>query len=259
MTDSARAAIVTGASSGIGAAVAVALAQRGVAVLIDYAHNRSGAEAVASECRALGARACVAQGDVASEADCRTLAATALAEFGRIDYLVNNAGQSKFVPHANLDGLDAVDFGRIFSVNVTGAFQMVRAALPALRASGRGAVVNVASIAGTCGIGSSVAYAASKAALLSLTVTLARALAPAVRVNAVAPGFVDTPWHAAGMGNERYQKALVNVAEGTPLKAVTQPADVADPIVWLLEHARHVTGEALHVDAGLHLRMGQFG
>jgi 3-oxoacyl-[acyl-carrier protein] reductase len=258
MTRESRAAIVTGASSGIGAAVAVELARRGVDVLVNYVQNRAGAEAVAADCRAQGVRAGIAQGDVAVDADCRALAAAALADFGRIDYLVNNAGVSKFVAHANLDGLDAVDFGRIFSVNVTGAFQMVRAVLPALQASGRGAVVNVASIAGTCGIGSSVAYAASKAALLSLTVTLARALAPAVRVNAVAPGFVDTPWHVAGMGAERYRKALAHVAEGTPLKAVTQPADVAGPIVWLLEGAGHVTGEALHVDAGLHLKMGQF-
>jgi 3-oxoacyl-[acyl-carrier protein] reductase len=258
MNSSSRAAIITGASSGIGAAVAVELARRGVDVLVNYARNRDGAEAVAATCRGHGVRAGVARGDVAADADCRALAAAALAEFGRIDFLVNNAGVSKFVAHANLDGLDAVDFARIFSVNVTGAFQMVRAALPALRAGGRGAVVNVASIAGTCGIGSSVAYAASKAALLSLTVTLARALAPAVRVNAVAPGFVDTPWHVAGMGAERYRKALANVSEGTPLKAVTQPADVAEPIAWLLLNAGHVTGEALHVDAGLHLRMGQF-
>jgi 3-oxoacyl-[acyl-carrier protein] reductase len=258
MTDSTRAAIVTGASSGIGAAVAVELARRGVGVRGDYATNRDGAEAVAAACRAHGVRARTVAADVAADADCRALAAAALAEFGRIDYLVNNAGVSKFVAHSNLDGLDAIDFGRIFAINVTGAFQMVRATLPALRASGRGAVVNVASIAGSCGIGSSVAYAASKAALLSLTVTLARALAPEVRVNAVAPGFVDTPWHVAGMGPERYRKALANVAEGTPLKAVTQPADVAEPIVWLLEHAAHVTGEAVHVDAGLHLRMGQF-
>jgi 3-oxoacyl-[acyl-carrier protein] reductase len=258
MSTTSRAAIVTGAASGIGAAVAVELARRGVAVLVNYVRNDTSAEAVAAECRAQGVRAAVAQGDVAADADCRALAAAALAEFGRIDYLVNNAGVSKFVAHAKLDGLEAIDFARIFSINVTGAFQMLRAALPALRASGRGAVVNVASIAGTCGIGSSVAYAASKAALLSLTVTLARALAPEVRVNAVAPGFVDTPWQLAGLGPERYRKALANVSEGTPLKAVTQPADVADPIVWLLEHAAHVTGEALHVDAGLHLRMGQF-
>ncbi len=253
-----RAAIVTGASSGIGAAVALELARHGTDVLINYAQNAGGAEATAAGCRALGVRAAIARGDVAEDADCRALVAAALREFGRVDYLVNNAGVSKFVAHSNLDGLEAVDFARIFAVNVTGAFQMTRAALTALRASGGGAVVNVASIAGTCGIGSSVAYAASKAALLNLTVTLARALAPAVRVNAVAPGFVDTPWHAAGMGEERYRKSLAAVAEGTPLKAVTQPADVAGPVVWLLEGAGHVTGEALHIDAGLHLRMGLF-
>jgi 3-oxoacyl-[acyl-carrier protein] reductase len=258
MSTPSRAAIVTGAASGIGAAVALELARRGVDVLVNYVQNRDGAESVAAECRGSGVRAEAARGDVASDADCRALVATALGAFGRVDYLVNNAGVSKFVAHHDLDGLEAHDFARIFAVNVTGAFQMVRAALPALRASGRGAVVNVASIAGTCGIGSSVAYAASKAALLNLTVSLARALAPAVRVNAVAPGFVDTPWHVSGMGVERYRKALASVGAGTPLQAVTMPADVADPVVWLLEGAGHVTGEALHVDAGLHLRMGQF-
>ncbi len=258
MTNQSRAAIVTGAASGIGAAIAREFARRGVDVLVNYVQNRDGAEAVAAECRAAGVRAEAVRGDVAADADCRALAAAALAAFGRLDYLVNNAGVSKFVAHHQLDGLEAADFARIFAVNVTGAFQMVRAALPALQASGRGAIVNVASIAGTCGIGSSVAYAASKAALLNLTVSLARALAPAVRVNAVAPGFVDTPWHVAGMGAERYQKARARVTEGTPLKAVTMPADVAGPVVWLLEAAGHVTGETLHVDAGLHLRMGQF-
>jgi 3-oxoacyl-[acyl-carrier protein] reductase len=255
----AGAAIVTGAASGIGAATALALARRGVDVVVDYRQNRSGAEAVAAECRALGARACAVAADVADDAQCRALAAAALAEFGRIDYLVNNAGVSKFVAHANLDGLDAVDFARIFAVNVTGAFQMARAVLPALRASGRGAIVNVASIAGSCGVGSSVAYAASKAALLNLTLTLARALAPEVRVNAVAPGFVDTPWQLAGLGPERLARAVAAVSEGTPLRAVTRPADVADAVVWLLEGARHVTGETVHVDAGLHLKVGQFG
>jgi 3-oxoacyl-[acyl-carrier protein] reductase len=195
---------------------------------------------------------------VASDADCRALAAAAGEAFGRIDYLVNNAGVSKFVPHARLDGLEAVDFERIFAVNVTGAFQMIRAALPALRASGHGAVVNVASVAGTCGVGSSVAYAASKAALINLTLTLGRALAPEVRVNAVAPGFVDTPWHVARMGPARYEKAKAAVSEGTPLRSVTQAADVAEPIAWLLERATQVTGETLQIDAGLHLRVGQF-
>ena len=102
-----------------------------------------------------------------------------------------------------------------------------------------------------------MAYAASKAALVNLTLTLARALAPTVRVNAVAPGFVDTRWMLQGLGPERHAKTIAAILAGTPLKSVTQPADVAEPVLWLLEHARHVTGETLHIDAGLHLRMGQ--
>jgi len=257
MTDR-RVAIVTGASSGIGAAVALRLAAHGADVIVNCARSVEAAEAVATACRSAGGRARVVQGDVSDDGACRALVAAAVAEYGQLDYLVNNAGISAFVSHANLDGLEAVDFARIFAVNVTGAFQMVRAAMPALRESGQGAIVNVASIAGTCAIGSSVAYAASKAALINMTTSLARALAPAVRINAVAPGFVDTPWHARGMDAARLERVIATVREGTPLQAITVPDDVAEPIVWLLENARHVTGETLHVDAGLHLRMGQF-
>jgi 3-oxoacyl-[acyl-carrier protein] reductase len=257
MTDL-HAAIVTGASSGIGAAVALRLAARGAGVIVNCARNVDAAEEVAAACRRAGGRARVVQGDVADDSACRELVATAIAEYGRLDYLVNNAGMSTFVAHGNLDGLDAVDFARIFAVNVTGAFQMIRASMPALREGGQGAIVNVASIAGTCAIGSSVAYAASKAALINMTTSLARALAPSVRINAVAPGFVDTPWHARGMDAARLERVVAAVKDGTPMKAVTGPDDVAEPILWLLEHARHVTGETLHVDAGLHLRMGQF-
>jgi len=254
-----RAAIVTGASSGIGAAVALALAARGMGVIVNCVHSESAAEAVAQACRAAGGRARVVQADVAQDEGCRSLVAAAQAEYGRLDYLVNNAGTSTFVAHGKLDGLDATDFARIFAVNVTGAFQMIRAARPLLEASGSGAVVNVASIAGTCAIGSSVAYAASKAARINMTHSLPRALAPAIRINAVAPGFVDTPWHARGLDAPRIARMTAAVREGTPLQLVTGPADVAEPVLWLLESARHVTGETLHVDAGLHLRMGQFG
>ena len=145
--------IVTGSSSGVGAATARLMASRGARVVINYARSAAAAEAVATSCRELGGEALVCQADVSRDADCRSLVAQTLGQWGRIDALVNNAGTTKFVAHGDLDGLDEADFHNIYGVNVIGAFQMVRAARPALTASGRAAVVNVASIAGSIGDG----------------------------------------------------------------------------------------------------------
>jgi 3-oxoacyl-[acyl-carrier protein] reductase len=248
-----RTAIITGSATGIGAAVARHLAAKGVRVVVNYSKSRDDAETTAAECRALGAEALVCQGDVAADADCRRLAQTALDAWGRIDYLVNNAGTTVFAAHGNLDALQADDFRRIYDVNVIGAFQMVRAAAAAMKAQGRGAVVNVSSIAGLAGIGSSVAYAASKGALNTMTLSLARALGPEIRVNAVCPGMVKTRWLQQGLGAERYDRTLVGVEASTPLKQASGPDEIAEPVVWLLEGAAHVTGEIISVDAGTHL------
>ena len=149
------------------------------------------------------------QGDVSRDEDCKKIVAAA-APWGRLDALVNNAGTTKHVAHDNLDGLSAEDFQRIFGVNTIGPFQMVRAARSLLeagaKASGRpSAVVNVSSVAGISGVGSSVAYAASKGALNTMTLSLARALAPLIRVNTVCPGYIDTPWFTKGRGRGRRQ------------------------------------------------------
>jgi 3-oxoacyl-[acyl-carrier protein] reductase len=243
-----KVAIITGASSGIGAASARELSSRGWSVVVNYATSAAEANEVAASCK----DAIAVAADVAEDAECRKLAQAALDKWGRIDALVNNAGTTKFVDHADFDGLSADDFLRIYRLNVVGPFQMVRACAPALRSS-RGAVVNVSSVASHLGVGSSVAYAASKAALNTMTYSLARSLGPEVRVNAVCPGYVDTPWHSDAFGVERANQIAAHYAKLVPLKDYARPADVADTIVWLIEGARQITGEAIFVDGGLHI------
>jgi len=243
-----KVAIITGASSGIGAASAVELASRGWSVVVNYARSAAQAEQVVARCK----DAIAVQADVAEDAECRSLAQAALDRWGRIDALVNSAGTTKFVDHANLDGLTADDFLRIYRLNVVGPFQMTRACAPALKAN-RGAVVNVSSVAAQLGTGSSVAYAASKAALNAMTFSLARSLGPEVRVNAVCPGYVDTPWQHHAHGMEKAQRVAAHYAAMVPLKDIARPEDVADAIVWLIEGARQVTGEAIFIDGGLHV------
>jgi 3-oxoacyl-[acyl-carrier protein] reductase len=247
--------VVTGGSTGLGRAIAVATAARGAqAVVINYAHNADEAQETARQVEAAGAKAVLVQGDVASDADCRKIADAAQA-FGRIDALFNNAGTTTFAAHGDMDAVSAEDFLRLYSVNVVGAFQMVRACRALLEAGAQpGAVVNTASIAGVTGIGSSVPYAASKGALTTMTLSLARALAPKIRVNAVCPGFIDTPWFGKGLGEKGAERVRANAAAGTPLKAASTAEDIADATVFLASrHSRHVTGETLLVDAGSHL------
>lgn len=248
--------VVTGASTGLGRAIAVETSSRGAAaVVINYARSVEEAQETARQVEAHGAKAVLVQGDVALDADCRKIAAAA-EPFGRIDALFNNAGTTKFAPnHADLEAVSADDFLHLYSVNVVGAFQMVRAARALLEAAPRpGAVVNTSSIAGVAGIGSSVPYAASKGAMNTLTLSLARALAPKIRVNAICPGFIDTPWFGKGVGLERAQKMRDSTAASTPLKAASTAEDIAAAAVFLASTAsRHVTGETLLVDAGTHL------
>ena len=196
--------VVSGSSSGIGAATVRRFAREGWDVVINYSRQAEPAEAVALACRALGAQALVVRANVADDADCRRLAAEVEAHFGRADVLVNNAGTTKFVAMKNLEGLSAEDFQAIYAVNVIGAYQLSRAFAPLLQTPPGGAIVNISSVASMMGRGSSLAYMASKGALNALTVGLARALGPAIRVNAIAPGFVESPWLMAGLGEARY-------------------------------------------------------
>ncbi len=248
--------VVTGASTGLGRAIAVETAVRGAgAVVINYASSQAEAEITAREVEALGAEAILIQADVARDEDCKAIVAAA-AKHGRIDALFNNAGVTKFAQnHADLDAVNAEDFLKLYGVNVVGAFQMVRAARSLLEAGAApGAVVNTASVAGVLGNGSSVPYAASKGALVTMTLSLARALAPKIRVNAICPGFIDTPWFERGMSEQSIERLRAGVAESMPLKVASQPEDIAGAAVFLASPAaRHITGETLLVDAGLHL------
>jgi 3-oxoacyl-[acyl-carrier protein] reductase len=254
--------LVTGASTGLGRAIALESAERGAAtVVINYASSETEALETARLVEGAGARGVVVRGDVAKDEDCLRIAAAA-APFGRIDALFNNAGVTKFAnDHAALDAVSAEDFLRIYAVNVVGAYQMVRAARGLLEAApAAGAVVNTASVAGVMGIGSSVPYAASKGALLTMTISLARALAPKIRVNAICPGYIDTPWFGRGMPEERLERMRQGVAAATPLKAASTAEDVAGAAVFLASPAaRHITGETLLVDAGLHLGYAPLG
>jgi 3-oxoacyl-[acyl-carrier protein] reductase len=251
-------AIVTGSASGLGAATASILAKGGARVVINYSSSQKEAEQTADLCRSAGGEVVVVQGDVSRDEDCRRIVAAA-APWGRLDALVNNAGTTKHVPHDNLDGLSAEDFQRLFAVNTIGPFQMVRSARSLLeagaKASGRpSSVVNVSSVAGISGIGSSVAYAASKGALNTITLSLARALAPLIRVNAVCPGYIDTPWFTKGRGVEGAAKVRDAVVAKVPLKRASSAEDVAAVVCFLAtSQSSNMSGEVVRIDAGAHL------
>ncbi|MEM1433296.1 MAG: glucose 1-dehydrogenase [Pseudomonadota bacterium] len=246
-------AIVTGSSSGVGAACARQLAERGCHVVVNYSRNREGAETTAGACEQLGVETSIVQADVADDASCRALVQTAVDRWGRLDVLINNAGTTKFCAHGDLDGLDKQDFQDIYAVNTIGVYQMVRAAAPIMRQGGRGSIVNVASIAGVTGVGSSIAYAASKGALITMGLSLARVLGPEIRVNTVCPGFIQGDWLAEGMGAEAYERSKSYLEANTPLQLTTTPDTVAEAILYFAGGAEVVTGETLILDGGHHL------
>ena len=231
-----KVAVVTGGTSGMGEATVKELSRRGWQV--------------AAMARSKTDKAF--QGDVSQDADCRRVAKAVLERWGRIDALVNNAGTTRFVDHKNLEGLSAEDFQAIFRVNLIGPFQMVRACQAALKES-RGSVVNISSVAHLLGTGSSIAYAASKAALNTMSFSLARALGPEIRVNIVSPGYVRTPWQVAAQGEQGSLDAERRYAEKAPLKSAASAEDVAEAVAWLVDGARSVTGEIIYVDGGMHI------
>ncbi|GAA2836420.1 SDR family NAD(P)-dependent oxidoreductase [Kribbella solani] len=236
-----KVALVTGSASGIGAATARRLAADGMAIAVHSRTSRAAGESLAA---ALGGS--YHQADLSDDAAAQQLVPDVLAEHGRLDVLVNNAGISWPVPHAELDGLTAADWRQVLDVNLIAPWLLCTAALPALRESG-GCIVNVTSHAGVRPKGSSVAYAASKAALNHVTKLLAAALGPDVRVNAVAPGLVDTPMTASWTEAQDLWKTT------SPMRRAAQPADVADLISAVI-HNQYLTGEVILLDGGLNLR-----
>lgn len=236
-------ALITGSSSGIGAAVARELDRAGTRLVLNSSRSADAGAALAAE---LGDAAYV-QGDVSVEADAGRLVQAAVDRWGRLDLVVNCAGTTTAIPHGDLDAVTAENWQRTLGVNLLGPWNVIRAAAPHLRASGSGAVVNVSSIAGLRPTGSSIPYAVSKAALNHLTLLLANALAPEIRVNAVAPGFVDTPWTAD------WQELRTEMEARSPLGGIATAEDVAEACL-ALARARHVTGQVLAVDGGLSLR-----
>jgi ketoreductase RED2 len=235
--------LVTGSSSGIGAATARAFAAVGATVVVNSRSTPEAGQAVADDLPG----ASYVQADIADGDEARALIDTVVDRHGRLDVLVNNAGTTEVIPHRDLDAAPVEVWRRIFEVNVFGTWQVTVAAVPHLRASGSGSIVNVSSLAGHRPRGSSIPYAASKAALSHMTVLLANVLGPAVRVNAVAPGLVDTPWTA------EWHDTRAAVQAVAPLHRSGTPEEVAAVIVPLAT-AAYVTGEVVLVDGGIHLR-----
>jgi 3-oxoacyl-[acyl-carrier protein] reductase len=246
-------AIITGGSRGVGQATALLLASKGWNITVTCTSSIKDAESVVGMCQDLGVEALAVAADVSDNHACINTVEQTVEKWGRIDCLVNNAGTTKFAfNHGDLDALDADDFLHIYKVNVVGPFQMVKACRQYLVLSVRPSVINVSSIAGIKGIGSSMAYAASKGALNTMTLSMARNLGP-IRVNAVCPGFIQGEWLRKGLGGDNYDAALANVENTTPLGLAVTADQVAESIYNMLALSTVATGETILLDGGFHL------
>ena len=243
MTSTHKVALVTGSATGAGKAIAIRFAKMGLAVAVNYSRSVKEAEETLAEVKSHGVPAILCQANVGDDAAVRAMVGRCREELGGLDALVNNAGTTHFIDHKNLDAVTDAVWADILDVNLKGPFYCCRAALPLLSERG-GSIVNVTSVAGLQGHGSSIPYAASKAALNCMTKSLARAFAPKVRVNAVAPGPILTRWLK---GHEDAVEASVKI---TPLKRAATPDDVADVVVFLALGTTLMTGQVLIVDGG---------
>jgi 3-oxoacyl-[acyl-carrier protein] reductase len=239
-----RVAVVTGGGTGIGRAISEHFARGGARVIVNYARSKDDAEKTVDGIRSAGGTAIAVAADVTDQAQAKALMESAVREYGRLDYLINNAGWSQRVPHAQMDDLTDDIWDRVFETNLRGTFYCVRAAVPLLKQQEGAAIVNIASIAALMGQGSSMAYAASKGGMVTLTKSLARALAPGIRVNAVLPGFIRTRF--AGWPDAAFNEA----EKTTPLRKLATVDDVAEATVFFAAHAMGTTGETLVVDGG---------
>jgi 3-oxoacyl-[acyl-carrier protein] reductase len=238
-----KVALVTGAATGIGRAVALQLARKGLAVAVNYSRSEAEAADTLAEVRKYQVPGILCKANVADDQAVRAMVQRCRHELGGLDVLVNNAGTTRFIEHTQLESLTEEVWEEIFGVNLKGTFYCCRAALPALQER-EGSIVNITSVAGIQGIGSSIPYAASKAALNCLTKSLARAFAPKVRVNAVAPGPVLTRWLADHM--DQIEKSL----EMTPMRRAATPDDIGDTVVFLVLGTKLMTGQVVVVDGG---------
>lgn len=236
-------ALITGGGTGIGRAVALRLAQEKANIAINYSRSEQDALATKQEVEALGVKCQIYKANVSSDQEVRQMTAKVVNDFGGLDILVNNAGTTKFIDHSDLEGMKDEYWDEIFAVNVKGLFFCCRAAVPALKKT-NGVIVNITSIAGLTGLGSSIAYSASKAAAISVTKSLARVCAPEVRVLSIAPGIVITRWV------EGQDAHIERLAGTTPLKRVAVPEDIAELVYGVIAHAGFVTGQTIVVDGG---------
>ncbi|MGG1519737.1 SDR family oxidoreductase [Paenibacillus oryzisoli] len=239
-----KVAIITGSATGIGKAIALRLAKEGVHIIINYSKSKGEALETMKQIEDLGSKSLLIKANVSDDFQVRQMINESVAAFGRLDILVNNAGVTNYVNHEDLEGLKEEFWNRAMDVNVKGLFYCCRAAAPELKKQ-RGCIVNITSVAGLTGLGSSIAYAASKAAAISVTKSLARVMSPEVRVNSIAPGIVQTRWV------DGHQDHIMRMAEGTPLGRIATPEDVAEATYSLIAHSHFVTGEVIKVDGGM--------
>ena len=249
MTAARKAALVTGGASGIGKSAVLALARAGYDVAINYSSSEAAARATAAEAETLGAATLLAKCDVSDEAGVRAMLKAVEGKFGRLDVLINNAGTTAPWKPKDLESLSLDDWDRVFNVNVRGLFQVTRAAVPLLKKSEHPCIVNTASIVGLRPGPQPLPYAASKAAVVSLTKTLAWNLGPEIRVNAVAPGWMEGDWMQR-MLKDKYENLMGKRAMATPLKRCVTAEDVAETMMSLIQGNRFVTGEIIVIDGG---------
>lgn len=249
-SSSSKVAIITGGATGVGRATALQLSALGHQIVVVYSRSAAEAAQTVTDIEAAGGKALAIKADVVNDNEIRDMVSEVVRAFGRVDVLVNGAGTTEFIPFADLDAVMDETWDKLFRVNVVGAFHCARAVRQPMLDAGGGIIINISSVAAQIAQGSSIPYACSKAALDNLTVSLARTLAPHIRVNAVAPGFITGRWLENGLGAS-YEAAKQAFGASLPLHRVCDPADVAACIVSLITGSKLVTGQTLLVDSGM--------